>query len=343
MEKSSYLKILAYARESNATNLHLAAGAVPHIRVEGKLHPTAFPHVTPEDTKQIVEELLSADEKEKLDSKHFLSLPISFKGIGRARANIYLQRSSYSINFKLLDRLVKTPEELGIPDVVMDLAEQKNGLILVCGSRYSGISTTRAALVKRISETRDCVIITVEDPIEYLFKHDKAIVNQKEIGIDAANFPEGIYSAMQQDADVIMISNAGEPETFAAVLDAAEHGHLVIASLHTVGTVETIRYIYELFPAEKRNRIKMQLANTLQAITSQQLIPKKQGGGSVLAMEVMLATRAVRNLIFENKFHQIPDVIKANKMLGMMSMKDSLTALHSQGLISKEEVLNYSL
>lgn len=342
MQNSTYLKILAYARECNATNLHLAAGAVPHIRVGGKLRPTSFQHITPEDTKQIVEELLTADEKKKLDMKHFLSLPVSFKGVGRMRANIYLQRSSYSINLKLLDKLIKTPAELGIPDMVMDLAEQRSGLILVCGSRYSGISATRAALVKRISETRDCVIITIEDPIEYLFKHDKAIVNQKEIGIDAGSFPEGIYSAMQQDADVIMISNTGEPETFTAALDAAEHGHLVIASLHTVGTVETIRYIYELFPAEKRDKIKMQLANTLQAIISQQLIPKKYGGGSILAMEVMLATKAVKNLIFENKFHQIPDVIKANKTLGMISMEDSLTALYKQGLISEEDIFNYS-
>jgi len=337
------LKILAYAKDKNATDLHITAGAVPAVRVGGKLSYTPFESVLPQDTENILSVLLKEEQKNMLKTHHYLSLPVAFKNIGRLRANIFMQRGSFSINFKLLDRLLKTPEELGIPQVVMDLYKKKSGLILICGDRSSSTSTTRAAIVKKISETRACHIITIEDPIEYLFKHDKAIVNQKEIGIDANSFREGVYSAMTQDPDVIMISFSGDPDTFSAVLSAAENGHLVITSLHTIGSVKTIQYIIEMFPLEKRNHIKMQLYNVLRAIVSQRLIPTKDETASIPAMEIMLATSAMKNLIIENKIHQIPDVIRTSKSLGMVTMEDSINLLYSQGLISKESVLSFSL
>ncbi len=340
--QDNLMKILAYAKDSNATDLHIAAGAVPAVRVEGKLRYTPFESILPKDTENIVLGLLNEEHKNMLKTNHYLSLPVAFQNIGRLRANIFMQRGSFSINFKLLDRLLKTPEELHIPQVVMELYKQKSGLILICGKRKS-ISATRAAIVKKISETRACHIITIEDPIEYLFKHDKAIVNQKEIGIDANSYHEGIYSAITQDPDVIMISFAGDPDTFSAALTAAENGHLVITSLNTIGSVKTIRYIIEMFTAEKRNHIIMQLHNVLKAIVSQQLIPSKDETFSIPAMEIMLATSATNNLITENKIHQLPDVIKASKTLGMITMDDSINALHARGLISQENALNYLL
>jgi len=336
------MKILANAKDSNATDLHNTAGARPAIRVGGKLRYAPFERILPKDTENLLDELLTEVQKNMLKTNLDHSLPVAFNNIGRLRANIFMQRGSFSISFKLLDRLLKTPEELRIPNVVMDLSKQKSGLILICGDRKSSTSATRAAIVKKISETRACHIITVEDPIEYLFKHEKAIVNQKEIGIDANSFQEGVYSAMTQDPDVIMISFSGDPETFSAALAAAENGHLVITSLHTVGSVKTIRNIIGMFTIEKRNYIKMQLYNVLQAIVSQQLIPTKEETDSMPAMEIMLATTAVKNLIIEDKIHQIPDVIKVSRALGMVSMEDSINALYAQGLISKESAMSYS-
>jgi twitching motility protein PilT len=337
-----FVNILSYAKERNATDIHITAGAVPAMRVEGKLSYIPFETVFPKDTENILNELLNEEQKNILRASRYLSLPLVIKDIGRLRANVYMQRGSFSINFRILDRLLKTAEELGIPDVVMNLYQKKSGLILICGNRNSGISATRAFIIKKISESRECLIITIEDPIEYLFKHDKSIVNQKEIGIDVNSFQEGVYSAMTQDPDVIMISFSGDPDIFSAALTAAENGHLVIASLHTVGSVKTIRYIIEMFPVDKRNNIKMRLYHTLQAIISQQMIPTKDEKGTIPAMEIVLATSAVKNLIIENKIYQIPDVIKASKSLGMITIEDYVNSLYSRGLISKESALSFS-
>jgi len=335
------LKVLAYAKDCNATNLHITAGAVPAVRVEGMLKFTPFESIQPMDTENILSALLNEEQKSTLKVNRYLSLPVAFKNIGRLRANIFMQRGSFSISFKLLDRLLKTPEELNIPPVVMDLHKLKSGLILICGDSGS-IPATRAAIIKKISETRACHIITVEDPIEYLFKHDQAIVNQKEIGIDANSYQEGVYSAITQDPDVIMVGFCGDPETFSAALTAAENGHLVVASLHTGGAVKTIRYIINMFTAEKRDHIQMQLHNVFQAIVSQQIIPAKNGTSGVTAMEILLATSATRHLIIENKIHQLPEVIKASKALGMITMEDAINALYARGLISRENALYYS-
>lgn len=334
----SLQKILQNAKDNNATDLHFTAGALPAMRIGGKLSYLSFPSVLPEDTENILTELLNEEQQRLLKTNHYLSLPIAIKNIGRLRANIFRQRGSFSINFKLLDKLLKTGEELNIPPAVMELYQKKSGLILICGNSQSGTSTTMAAIVKKISETRTCHIITVEDPIEYLFKHDQAIVNQKEIGIDANSFPEGIYSAMTQDPDVLMISLCTEPETISAALTAAENGHLVITSLRTMGSVKTIQYIIEMFPLDKRDHVKMQLSHVLQAVISQQLIPTKDELASIPAMEIMLATSAIKHLINENKIHQIPDVIRASKSLGMITMEDYINDLCIRGIVSRESV-----
>ncbi|MGI6669278.1 MAG: type IV pilus twitching motility protein PilT [Acetivibrionales bacterium] len=334
-------EVLQYAKTNNATDLHLAAGSVPRTRIDGQLLPTPFDKVMSETTTRIIDSILNDDQKETLKERHYISIPFPIEDIGRVRANVFMQRGSYSINFKLLDKPLPSYEELGIPDVVINLSELKNGLVLVCGDRKTGKSTTVASIIKKISESRKCHIITVEDPIEYLYRHDESIISQKEVGLDILSFSDGIYSAVAQDPDVIMISFAGDPETFSAALYAAENGHLVLTSLKASSSVKAIEYITGMYPGDRRNHIKMQLSSVLQAIVVQKLIPAIDGKGMKLATEVMLANSAMRNLILENKAHQIPAVIKASKALGMMTMEDSINELYARGWISKENAHSY--
>ncbi len=332
----SITSILKSVRGRSVTDVHLTAGAVPAVRIEGKLtYITEYRATRPEDINNILNEMLNDEHKEILDSKHYISVTVVLKDIGRVRANIFQQRGSYAINIKILDKLLKTPEELGIPQIVMDLYTKESGLILVCGDRNSGKSTTITSLIKKINVTREGQIITIENPIEYLHKHDKCIVNQKEVGIDVNSFQEGMYSAMDQDADVIMTSYAGDSEMFSAILSAAENGHLVISTLQTVDTVSTIKYILAMFPTEKREHIRIVLSNVLQAIVSQKLIPGKDNNSTKLAVEVMIANQAMKNLIVQNKIHQIPTLIKASKSLGMITMEDSILELYERGYIDQ--------
>ncbi len=328
--------ILESVKGKNVTDIHLTAGAVPAIRIDGKLtYAAGFEVIRPDDTKNMANEMLNAEQKAVLESKHYICATIALKDIGRIRANIYQQRSSYAINIKILDNAIKTLEELEIPQVVTDLYKKESGLILICGNKNSGKSTTVASIIKKISQNRECQVLTIENPIKFLYKHDKALVNQKEVGIDVLSFEEGICSAMDQDADVIMTSYAGAPEIFSAILTAAERGHLVIATLHTVNTVSAIEYILAMFPAERREHVRVVLGNALQGIVCQKLIPGKSGGCYKLAVEVMLATQAAKNLIVENKIHQIPALMKASKSLGMITMEDSVRELYNRGEIDE--------
>ncbi len=332
----TYIKIFQYAKDNNATDIHLTPGSVPVMRVDGEIHKMPFEKVLPRDTEYLVDEVLNEEQQNHLRQRHFLNSPVVIREIGRIRANIFQQRGTYAINLKLLDMPLLDEEVLGIPKAVMDLHILKSGLILICGRRKSGKSTTLSALLRKISEKRICHIITIEDPIEHLYKHDKSIINQKEVGIDVNSFEEGIYSSMAQDPDVIMISSANEPETIAAALTAAENGHLVITTFQSGSTVETIENIIGMFPVDRRNHIKMQLSNVIEAIVTQQLIPAADEKRKVLATEIMLATDAMRNLILENKIYQIPSAIKASRSLGMQTMEDSVRELVEKGLITRE-------
>jgi twitching motility protein PilT len=334
-------EMLEYAKKNQATDIHLTAGSVPRIRIDGNLTVTPFKKILPEDTASIINVIMNEEQKNTLKDKHYLCLPVTMDNVGRMRVNVFMQRSSYSINFKLLDRTLAPSEELGIPDAIIDLHKLKSGLVLFCGNRKSGKSTTIGTIIKKIVEKRECHVITVEDPIEYLYKHDKAIINQKEVGLDVGSLEEGVYSAISQDPDVIMVSFAGSPEIFSAVLAAAENGHLVLTSLRTSGVVKTIEYIIGMYPEDRRNHIKMQIGNVLQAIVTQQLISSIDGKGLRLAAEIMIATNAMKNLIMENKAHQIPAMIKASRSLGMITMEEAIDELYTKGLISRESAISY--
>ena len=329
-------KILESVEGMNITDIHLTAGTVPAVRIDGKLtYATQFSIVRPDDTRNIVDQMLNEEYKKTLKEKNYICATVVLADIGRVRANIFRQRGSYAINIKILDQHLKTPEELGIPQVVIDLYKKESGLILICGNKNSGKSTTVTSIIKKISANRACQIITIEDPIQYLHKHDKAMVNQMEVGIDINSFEEGIQCAMAQDADEIMTSFSGNPKIFSAILSAAENGHLVIATLQTVDTISTIEYILSMLPAERREHIRVVLSNVLQAIVSQKLIPSKDGSSYKLAVEIMLASQAMKNLIIENKIHQIPALIKASRALGMITMEDSIRELYNKGAIDQ--------
>jgi twitching motility protein PilT len=329
-------RILEAVKSRNVTDIHFTAGAVPAVRIEGKLiYVTEFRMARPDDINNLVSEMLNDEYKKRLEAKRYTCATVVIKNIGRMRANIYQQRNSFAVNIKLLDKLMKTPEELGLPSEVIKLCERKSGLILICGNKNSGKSTTAAAIIKEISMSRECHIITVENPIEYLHKHDKSIINQKEVGIDVGSFAEGLSSAMNQDADVIMTSYAGDAEMFSLIFSAAENGHLVIAILQTVDSVSTINYITEMFPEERRNHIRILLGSVLQAIVSQRLLPGIADIRKRLALEVMLANQAVKNLIIENKIYQIPTLLRASRVLGMTTMEDSIKELCDNGVIDK--------
>ncbi|MGI6189463.1 MAG: Flp pilus assembly complex ATPase component TadA [Clostridiales bacterium] len=329
-------KILESVNGSNVTDIHLTAGTVPAVRIDGKLsYTTRFSMIRPDDIWNIIDQMLNDEHKKVLKEQNYLCVTVVLDNIGRVRANIFKQRGSYALNIKILDQRLKTPEELGIPQVVIDLHKKESGLILICGNKSSGKSTTVTSIIKKICTSRACQIITIEDPIQYLHKHDKAIVNQIEIGLDVNSFEEALNCAMTQDADVIMTSFAGSPEIFSALLSAAENGHLVIATLQTVDTISTIEYILSMFPAERREHVRVVLGNVLQAIISQKLLPAKDGSSYKLAAEVMLANQAMKNLIIENKIHQIPALIKASKALGMITMEDSVKELYRIGAIDE--------
>jgi twitching motility protein PilT len=334
------INLILHAKENDATDIHLSAGAVPAMRIEGQLVYMPYDPLIPKDTEDVVTALLNKEQLEALNKNHYISSPIVIKEIGRLRANISIQRSSYAVNLKLLDGLLKTFTDLRLPDAVKDLHKKRSGLILVCGNKNSGKSTTIASLIKEISSERVCNIITIEDPIVYLFKHNNAIVNQKEVGIDVNSFIEGIQSAVKQDPDVIMISSIRDPETFLEALSAAEEGCLVITAMQTSDSVSTIEHIINMYPDDKKKYMRVRLSNVLQAIVSQRLFPSIDGKGRVMALELMLANQAVKNLIFENKIHQIPAVIKASKALGMITMEESIKDLYLKGLISDKRAIN---
>lgn len=329
-------EILESVKDENVTGIYLTAGAIPAARIDGKLiYIDGLRAVKPDDIKNIIGGMLNEEHRKTLQVKHYIFATVVLEGIGRVRANIFKQRGSYAINVKILDQALKTPEELGIPQNVIDLYREESGLILVCGNKNSGKSTTVTSLIEEINANRECQIITIENPIEYLHRHNRSIVNQKEVGIDVNSFEEGMNSALDQDADVIMTSYAGSPQMFSWILSAAENGHLVIASLQTVDTISTIKYILAMFPEERREHIRIVLGNVLQGIVSQKLIPGKDSQGTKLALEVMIANQAMRNLIVENKIHQIPTLIKASHSLGMITMEDSIRQLCDRGEIDE--------
>lgn len=328
--------LLVKAVELKASDLHISVGVPGTVRVHGKLRYIDDYKLTPADTKQIVRDLTSDTQWEKLNRVGEVDFSYSLPGLKRFRVNAYRQRNTYSVALRLVNSEIPSFSELGLPPVIMDLAQKNSGLILVTGPTGSGKSTTLASMVNAINETKDRHIITLEDPIEYLFRHNKSIIEQREIGIDTLNFTNALRASLREDPDVILVGEMRDYETISIALTAAETGHLVLSTLHTIGAASTIDRIIDVFPSHQQQQVRVQLAMTLQGVISQQLLLRADEKGRVAAVEVMVANTAVRNMIREGKVHMLNSTMQTNAKIGMRTMDDALCELCRQGYISRE-------
>lgn len=324
----------------NASDIHITVGVPPIFRINGILHEYGEEDLKPDETKELVETVLQDKQLLELKQKGEVDTSFSSSGIGRFRVNAYKQRGSYGMALRIIPLRIPTMEELGLPQIVKDLARNPRGLILVTGPTGSGKTTTLASMIDLINSEQNYHILTLEDPIEYLHKHNKCIVNQREIGSDSLNFANALRAALRQDPDVILVGEMRDLETISIALTAAETGHLVLSTLHTLGASKTIDRVIDVFPPHQQQQIRIQFASVIQGIISQQLLPKADKSDRIAAFEVMITTPAIRNLIREEKNHQIDTAIQTGGKYGMETMDNSIVELYKKGLISRDTALN---
>jgi twitching motility protein PilT len=305
--------------------------------------PIDHPPLTPQDTKALCYSVLTDAQKQRFEERNELDLSFGLKGLSRFRANIFMQRGAVAGAFRAVPFGIRSFKELGLPEILNELAKKPRGLILVTGPTGCGKSTTLAAMIDRINTERACHIITIEDPIEYLHSHRKALINQREVNSDTESFKAALRYVLRQDPDVVLIGEMRDLETIEAALTVSETGHLTLATLHTNSAVQTINRIIDVFPPHQQEQVRVQLSFVLEGIIAQQLIPRKGGIGRVLATEILIPTPAIRNLIREDKVHQIYSVMQTGQARsGMQTMNQSLYELYSRGQISYEEALGRS-
>lgn len=323
-----------------ASDLHINVGSKPSIRLNSILQQIPNSEiVTPEIAWELVKSLLDDDRLKYLEEVGEVDFSFSKPGLGRFRVNAFRQRGTYSMAIRSLPFNIPNFDTLGLPKVIKTFAKKSRGLILATGPTGSGKSTTLASLIGIINEERKCHIITIEDPIEYLHKHKNGIIDQREIGSDTKTFASALRATLREDPDVILVGEMRDPETIAIALTAAETGHLVFSTLHTVGAAKTIDRIIDSFPPAQQNQVKGQLATVLEGVISQQLIPKRDGSGVVPAIEVMIVTPAIRNLIREGKPYQINSMIQTGTSSGMQSLEATLAQLVHDGTITQEDAM----
>lgn len=330
--------LLVRTVEAGATDLHLCAGTPPLMRINGKLIKAEnMERIMPDHMNAIVEMLLDDRQKKYLNDHKTVDMSYSKRDLGRFRCNIYLQRGTYALALRTLPLNIPDLKGLGLPDVTENFLNKTKGLVLITGATGSGKSTTLASMIKMINERHSYHITTIEDPVEYLHRHEKSMVTQKEIGGDAHTFSGALRSALREDPDVIMLGEMRDMDTISIALTAAETGHLVLSTLHTNGAVKAIDRILDAFPTVQQNQVKSQLATVLEGIVSQQLVPKADGNGLTLASEVMVVTPAVRNLIRDGKHYQINNLIQNGMSHGMRSLERNLAKLVKEGIIEEQE------
>ena len=336
-------ELLEHMVARDASDLHVTVGTPPVIRVRGEMERLdEFAPLSSEDTQQLLYRILSSEQQKHLEIKRQLDFSHSIPGLARFRVNVYFQRESIGAAFRLIPAELKTLEELGMPSTLHLLTDKPRGLVLVTGPTGSGKSTTLAALIDEINRNRSEHILTIEDPIEFLHRHKRCIVNQREIGPDAVSFSEALRAALRQDPDVILVGEMRDLETIATALTAAETGHLVFGTLHTQSAPSTIDRIIDVFPAEQQEQIRIQIASSLQGVITQALLPTADGMGRVPALEVLLPDDAVRNLVRQGKVEQIYSVMQTNTSRGMQTMEQSLADLIQRGVVTFEVGLTRS-
>ena len=339
---ATIIDILKTGVDNKASDIHITVGVPPKMRVNGKLVTMNFDRLMPQDTKMLAESIMNDKQKQWFEDKGEVDFSYGVPDLGRYRVNAYHQRGTVAMALRLVSTNIPEPEALGVPESVIDLYNRKRGLILVTGPTGSGKSTTLAAILDKANHNRDAHIITLEDPIEYLHRHDKCIVNQREIGLDSQNYANALRAALREDPDIILVGEMRDFETISVAITAAETGHLVLSTLHTIGAASTVDRVIDVFPPHQQEQIRTQLANVLVSVVSQQLVPTVDKRGRVAAFEVMHATPAIRNLIRENKTHQIATSIQTSRRLGMITMDDALVELYMKGKIDRNEALNFA-
>lgn len=335
-------ELLILASEKRATDVHLTVGMSPRCRVNGELVELISGKMDSEGILKLIQPLFNPEIESKLNEIYEADFSYSVPQVGRFRVNVFKQRGNLAIAIRLFPNEIPTPKELKLPDGIVELMEQKRGLTLVTGPTGGGKTTTVASLINVINHTQSVHVITIEDPIEYLYRHDKAMVNQREVGIDTGSYKDALSAALRENTDVIFVGELDNFETVTLALMAAETGHMVISTMHTVDTVSTLNRIVDMFPPHNRVQLLIQLGNVLNAVICQQLLTNAQGRERVAAFEVMYNTPEIRKLLREDKIAQIPGVMKRNNRMGMQVMDDAVYNLYLKQEIDEETMKKYS-
>ncbi len=335
--------LLTLLIERGASDLHITTGTHTQIRLHGKLTPlTQFDVQMPQDTQRLAYSVLNEGQKQKFEEENELDLSFGIQGLARFRCNVYRQRGAVAAAIRVIPVKIRGFDELGLPAIVEQMADRPKGLILVTGPTGSGKSTTLAAMVDKVNSERAEHIVTIEDPIEFVHQHKKCMVNQREVFSDTHSFKNALKSILRQDPDVVLVGEMRDLETISAALTIAETGHLTLGTLHTNSCAQTINRIIDVFPTSQQAQVRAQLSLVLEGVLSQQLIPTADGRGRAMSLEIMVATPAIRNLIREEKIHQIYSAMQAGQKFGMQTMNQSLCDLVQKRRISREEALNRS-
>ena len=330
-------ELLGVANEMGASDVHISVGISPKVRLDGSLIAMDYPVLQPEDTEALTLSITSNYHRQVLEETGEVDYSYSIPNLGRYRVNIFKQRGTYAAAIRLVDTVIPTPSKLRIPQSMVNLAHKKRGLVLVTGPTGSGKSTTLASIIGVINESYPSHIITLEDPIEYLHEHKKAIVNQRERGLDSLSYANALRVALREDPDVILVGEMRDLETISTAITAAETGHLVLATLHTSSAPTTIDRIIDVFPPHQQGQIRIQLANVLQGIISQRLFVRKDTSGRIAATEILIAVPSIANLIRNEKVHQIPSVMQTSRSSGMHTLDTSIQQLLASGKITLED------
>ena len=332
--------LLLLTIQAKASDLHLTEDTPPVLRVDGDLLLTKVEPLTRDQLKKIIYGILTDYQKEKFERDRELDFSLALSGLDRFRVNVHIQRGSVEAAFRRIPLFVPKMSDLGIPPVIGEFARKNSGLVLVTGPTGTGKTTTLAAMINLINEEKACLVICIEDPIEYIHYNKKCIIKQREVYSDTNSFAEALKRCLRQDPDVIVVGEMRDLETISTALTAAETGHLVLATLHTPDAPQTIERIIDVFPPSQQQQVKLQLASCLQGVVSQTLLPKATGEGRVLSTEIMVATPGIRNIIREQQIEQIPTAIQTGHQYGMHTMDKSLRDLYMQGIITYETAIS---
>ena len=335
-------ELLAFSVEQKASDVHIAVGIPPKLRINGKLIEVESPPLEPADAAEMIGATMHERHKQILKERGEVDFSFDSDETGRFRVNVFMDRGNMAAAYRRVETVIPRPDQLGIPPEVVELYKRKRGLVLVTGPTGSGKSTTLASIINKANENLTDHIITLEDPIEYVHHHKKSVVNQREVGMDTLSYGNALRAALREDPDIILLGEMRDLETISTAITAAETGHLVFSTLHTIGAANTIDRIIDVFPTHQQQQTRVQLAMILEGVISQALVPAEDGRGRVAAFEVMFGSPAIRSLVREAKTHQIQSTIQTSRQMGMITLDDHLYELYREGTISRENALIYA-